>query len=168
MSSVLEHNGLHPDSHDKCLEDGRICDNNKRPDFVFHRNGYVVVLEVDERQHAKNFISGTSSYTCECELSRMILIHQTLGQPVIFFRYNPDGYIDVNGDHHPPSNTVERDTRVVDYLKRLMTHWDQMLVISEGLYVYYFYYDGAPVDIGHDAVPDKYVVDYMNQTVTKL
>ena len=42
-------------------------------------------MEVDENQH--------KSYPCECEQTRMIMIHQSFGgTPIIFIRFNPDDY----------------------------------------------------------------------------
>lgn len=56
------------------------------PDLVFVSNNgtHYVILEVDEKQH--------KSYNVECECNRMVNIGQSLGQPVMFIRYNPNKY----------------------------------------------------------------------------
>lgn len=55
---------------------------NERPDFLFYCDGYVLVLEVDEKQHKYE----------PCDVIRMKNMSQVLGEPTIFIRYNPDMY----------------------------------------------------------------------------
>ena len=73
-------------SYDKPIDNG-IC-NKYRPDFVFESNNsaFSIVIEVDEHMHKRG------EYTPECEEIRMINISQSLGQPTIFIRFNPDPY----------------------------------------------------------------------------
>ena len=108
----LEMNGYKIISCDKRI-DGGVC-GKERPDFVLEtKNGFFVIIEVDEFQH--------SSYTPECENARMINISQSLGGPTMFIRYNPDKY------------TVEkskRDVRPSDRLKILKKWLDDCLVMS--------------------------------------
>lgn len=54
-----------------------------RPDFTFECAGHVVVLEVDELEHAR------PGY--ECDNRRMLDVYNAYGgTPVVFVRYNPD------------------------------------------------------------------------------
>ncbi len=54
-----------------------------RPDFTFECAGHVVVLEVDELEHAQ------PGY--ECDNRRMLDVFNAYGgTPVVFLRYNPD------------------------------------------------------------------------------
>lgn len=54
-----------------------------RPDFVFDSPSHVVVLEVDELEHAQ------PGY--ECDNRRMLDVFNAYGgTPVVFLRYNPD------------------------------------------------------------------------------
>jgi len=80
-------------SYDKILNDGN-C-GKERPDFVFNsiHNTHKIVLEVDEFQH--------SSYAEECECIRMFNIGQTIGEPTIFIRYNPDKYKTFKKTYNP-------------------------------------------------------------------
>ena len=75
-------------SHDR-IPDGSCI--KRRPDFLFDAGTHFVILEIDENQH--------KSYSPECEVTRMINIAQDTGGglPVVFIRYNPDRYIDING-----------------------------------------------------------------------
>lgn len=87
-------------SYDKPIDNG-IC-NSHRPDFVFesNNNSFSIVLEVDEHMHKRG------EYTPECEEIRMINISQSLGQPTIFIRFNPDSY---HKDGQKISNHVPLD-----------------------------------------------------------
>jgi hypothetical protein len=56
----------------------------ERPDFVFDYITYVVIIEVDEGQHKPR----------KCEWTRMFNLANTyVGIPVLFLRFNPDGFI---------------------------------------------------------------------------
>lgn len=71
-----------------------------RPDFVWEMPGHVVVLEVDEQQHAYPGYS--------CENKRMLDIWNSYGgMPVVMIRMNPDAF------------KLEGTTRKVSWEKRL-------------------------------------------------
>lgn len=72
---------------DKVLKGG--C-SKKRPDIFIERYSHAIIVEVDENQH-KNY---------SCENKRMMEIFEDLGnRPVVFIRFNPDEYIDANGQN---------------------------------------------------------------------
>ncbi len=72
---------------DKKIQDG--C-SKRRPDLLLDLGTHIVIVEVDENKHTK--------YECSCENKRLMEISQDLGhRPVIFIRFNPDGYTDENG-----------------------------------------------------------------------
>ena len=54
--------------------------------------GYqVIIVEVDENQHG--------TYDCSCENKRIMQLSQDVGhRPLIFIRFNPDAYINSNGE----------------------------------------------------------------------
>jgi hypothetical protein len=52
------------------------------PDFLFELKEYIIILEVDEKQHRR--------YCSKKELKRMADIKQKLDKKVKFIRYNPD------------------------------------------------------------------------------
>jgi hypothetical protein len=53
-----------------------------RPDFLFKCDNYYIILECDEDAH--------STYSPDCEITRMNLIISILDKPIRFIRYNPD------------------------------------------------------------------------------
>lgn len=68
---------------DKKVADG--C-SKRRPDLLLDLGYQVLMLEIDENQH--------QAYDCSCENKRLMELSQDIGhRPVIFIRFNPDGYI---------------------------------------------------------------------------
>jgi len=63
----------------------------KRPDFLIDFGTYVVIIEVDENQHA--------SYTCENKRT-MTLFKDVGNRPLVMLRFNPDVYTDEKGIRH--------------------------------------------------------------------
>ena len=73
------------------IEDRQIQDgcSKRRPDLLIDMGTPVIIVEIDENKHDR--------YECECENKRMMEISQDLEhRPVVFIRFNPDGYIDYN------------------------------------------------------------------------
>ena len=71
---------------DKQIQDG--C-SRKRPDLLLDLGYQVIVVEIDENQHA--------SYDCSCENKRLMLLSQDIGhRPMVFIRFNPDDYLSNN------------------------------------------------------------------------
>jgi hypothetical protein len=69
-------------STDKTIQDG--C-SKKRPDLLLDLGIQVIIIEVDENQHNK--------YDCSCENKRLMELSQDIGhRPLVFIRFNPDGY----------------------------------------------------------------------------
>ena len=62
------------------------------PDVLIRCPSHVIVIEVDENQHV--------SYSCSCENKRLVQIWQDVNAgipegeylPIVFIRFNPDGY----------------------------------------------------------------------------
>jgi hypothetical protein len=88
-----------------------ICDRT-RPDFLWDVGTHVVILEVDEDQHADR-----QEY---CECARMRNITETLMRPTIFIRYNPDAFkqngMNVVVHHH---KRMEKLTKWIKQLKEM-------------------------------------------------
>jgi hypothetical protein len=62
----------------------------RRPDIVFDFGSHVVIIEIDEHRHRHKRYS--------CETKRMFQIMQDTGcRPIIFVRFNPDGYTNKRG-----------------------------------------------------------------------
>ena len=68
---------------DKKINDG--C-SRRRPDLLLDLGYQVIIVEIDENQHA--------DYDCSCENKRIMELSQDVGhRPIIFIRFNPDKYI---------------------------------------------------------------------------
>ena len=68
---------------DKRIVDG--C-SRRRPDMLCDLGTHIVVVEVDENQHA--------DYECSCENKRLMELSQDVGhRPTVFIRFNPDDYV---------------------------------------------------------------------------
>jgi hypothetical protein len=73
---------------DKRVQDG--C-SRRRPDLLLDMGSHVIIIEVDENKH--------STYDCACEHRRLMELSQDLQhRPIIFIRFNPDAYTDINGN----------------------------------------------------------------------
>lgn len=72
---------------DKKIADG--C-SRKRPDLLLDLGYQVIIIEVDEDKHI--------GYDNSCENQRIMELSQDVShRPIVFIRFNPDGYIDENG-----------------------------------------------------------------------
>lgn len=73
---------------DKRIQDG--C-SKRRPDLLLDLGTHIIIVEIDENKH--------SEYDCSCENKRLMEISRDLDhRPIIFIRFNPDDYIDINGN----------------------------------------------------------------------
>ncbi len=69
---------------DRTINDG--C-SKKRPDLLLDLGYQIIIIEIDENQH--------ESYDCSCENKRLMELSKDVGhRPIIFIRFNPDGYFD--------------------------------------------------------------------------
>jgi len=73
---------------DKKVQDG--C-SKRRPDLLLDMGSHIIIVEIDENAH--------TDYDCSCENKRLMEISQDLGfRPIIFIRFNPDDYMNKNGN----------------------------------------------------------------------
>lgn len=71
----------------KKVQDG--C-SKRRPDLLVDLGDQVVIIEIDENQHI--------DYDCSCENKRLMELSKDVGhRPIVFIRFNPDGYINNEG-----------------------------------------------------------------------
>lgn len=165
LHCVLCAMGIPPTVHDRQLDYASICGVRQRPDFYYECGSIAVIVECDERQHAYYTINANPeaprhSYECTCEFSRMIAIHQTVGLPTIFVRYNPDRFTDARGEVVETPGNDTRDQRCAEYVRRLLNYLNRSpegAYKLEGLYVIYLNYDGQMENI-----PEGYRVDYFD------
>jgi hypothetical protein len=75
-------------SADKTIPDG--C-SGKRPDLILDLGTHVIIVEIDENKH--------SGYNCSCENKRLMELSKDLDhRNMIMIRFNPDSYVDNNGN----------------------------------------------------------------------
>jgi hypothetical protein len=98
---------------DRRVEEG--C-SSRRPDLLLDLGYQVIIIEVDENQH--------QAYDCSCENKRIMEISQDVGhRPLIFIRFNPDDYIDIEGNDINTCWSVERKTGLMIIKKSEMEEW---------------------------------------------
>lgn len=62
----------------------------RRPDLLLDLGSHIIIVEVDENKHA--------FYDCTCENKRLMELSQDLQyRPLIFIRFNPDDYTNIEG-----------------------------------------------------------------------
>ena len=121
-------------SIDQVLPQTRECIGSKmyRPDIAYQRDeGYYIIVEVDEKQH------NTESYK-RCDLPRMINLHQDIGAPVYFIRYNPDEY-SKDGKKKNPTDNARKKT-LTNWIKWVKDYAKEDKV-TDGLHVLYLFYN---------------------------
>ena len=73
---------------DKKIADG--C-SKRRPDLLLDLKSHIIIVEVDEKKH--------SSYDSSNDNKRVTeLLKDVNNRPIVFIRFNPDNYIDNNGN----------------------------------------------------------------------
>ena len=88
---------------DKQVKDG--C-SSKRPGLLLDLGYQIVIVEVDENQHNK--------YDCSCENKRLMELSQDLGhRPIIFIRFNPDDYVNINNERVRSCWSITKKTGIV-------------------------------------------------------
>jgi hypothetical protein len=125
----------------------------RRPDFVYHCGDHIVIIEVDEDQHKSYSNCGsTREEKLAGENRRMFEIFQIFqGLPVVFLRYNPDGF-----------RVNQKTMKVSDRIRhRILVQWIKKCLreFQPGLLVKYLYYDDFnETDIGLIQIQEKDVL----------
>lgn len=90
----------------------------RRPDCFIEKYTHSVIIEIDENQH--------TDYNTTCEEARINELYTDLAdRPIIFIRFNPDGYVDENGEHHKSSFKYHKNLGVP--MVRSQKEWDYRL-----------------------------------------
>jgi len=88
---------------DKVVQDG--C-SKRRPDLLLDLGYQIIIIEVDENQH--------TNYDCSCENKRLMELSQDLEhRPIVFIRFNPDDYININNDKVRSCWSITKITGIV-------------------------------------------------------
>jgi hypothetical protein len=104
---------------DKKVEDG--C-SRRRPDLMCDLGYQVIIVEVDENQH--------TDYDCSCENKRIMQLSQDIGhRPIIFIRFNPDTYINSNGDKITSCWGITPKTGILKIKNNKNDEWDKRLTV---------------------------------------
>lgn len=104
------------------IADKRVADgcSGKRPDLLVDMGSHIVIVEVDENKHG--------NYECSCENKRLMQLSQDLGhRPIVFLRFNPDEYTDVDGVKHKSCWKMNRQTGILSINKALAKEWNTRL-----------------------------------------
>ena len=113
---------------------------------------HVLVVEVDENQHTE--------YECSCENKRLMELSKDVGhRPLIFIRFNPDGYIDIRDIKIKSCWIMNKQSGILYVPKIKQTEWDKRLFILKEMVEYWIhqrpekmveivqlFYDGTPTN----------------------
>jgi hypothetical protein len=100
---------------DKIIQGG--C-SKRRPDLLLDLNYQIIIVEIDENQHA--------DYDCSCENKRIMELSQDLGhRPIVFIRFNPDDYLNGNINVTSCWGTDKNGICVIKKSKK--NEWDKRL-----------------------------------------
>jgi hypothetical protein len=101
--------------------DKRILDgcSLRRPDLFLDMGSHVLVVEIDENQH--------TDYDTSCENRRLMEISQDIGhRPVVFIRFNPDGYIDEAGTKVRSCFAADK-SGIMKVVKTRQSEWNERI-----------------------------------------
>mgnify|MGYP007022321552 CR=1 FL=1 len=102
---------------DKKIQDG--C-SRRRPDLMCDFGTHIVILEIDENAH--------SNYDCSCENKRLMEISKDLNhRPIIFIRFNPDGYTNKEGEKIKSCWRANKNTGILQINQRKITEWNNRI-----------------------------------------
>ena len=100
-----------------------------QPDLLCDLGDQVLMVEIDENQHA--------TYDCSCENKRLMELSRDVGhRPLVVIRFNPDRYVDAHGQKHTSCFGVDgRGMVCVAASKR--TEWDDRLACLRSTVLYW-------------------------------
>jgi len=102
---------------DKKVEDG--C-SRRRPDLICDLGYQVIIVEVDENMH--------ENYDCSCENKRIMQLSQDIGhRPLIFIRFNPDDYINLNNEKITSCWGTTPKTGILKIKNNKINEWNNRL-----------------------------------------
>ena len=102
---------------DKKVEDG--C-SKRRPDLICDLGYQVIIVEVDENQH--------TDYDCSCENKRIMQLSEDVGhRPIVFIRFNPDAYTNLNNEKITSCWGVTPKTGILKIKNNKNNEWTERL-----------------------------------------
>jgi hypothetical protein len=118
--------------NEKLIINKKIYDgiSKRRPDIMFELKTHNIIIEIDEDQH--------QYYECICENKRIMEISQDLKhKPIIFIRFNPDNYIDNNGNKVNSCWTINKQSGILFVCSENKKQWEIRLEILKTTIQYY-------------------------------
>jgi hypothetical protein len=108
--------------NDKKVQDG--C-SKRRPDLLLDMGSHIIIVEIDENGH--------TAYDCSCENKRLMEISQDLGfRPIVFIRFNPDDYVDKEGNKIKSCWKLNKTTGLVVLDLKKINEWcERITVLTE-------------------------------------
>ena len=105
---------------------------NYQPDLLCDLGDQVLMVEIDENQHA--------TYDCSCENKRLMELSRDIGhRPLVVIRFNPDKYVDAHGVKHTSCFGVD-GRGMVCVAKRKRDEWDDRLACLRSTISYWMTY----------------------------
>jgi hypothetical protein len=112
---------------DKKINDG--C-SKRRPDLLLDLGYQLIIVEVDENQHI--------DYDCSCENKRIMELSQDVGhRPIIFIRFNPDDYKNVNNENITSCFGMDNRSGVLIVKKSKQKEWNERLNVLKNVIEYW-------------------------------
>lgn len=100
------------------VADKRVLDgcSKRRPDLLLDMGTHIIIIEVDENRHA--------DYDCSCENKRLMELSQDLQhRPIVFIRFNPDGYVDQDGNKIASCWKINNSLGIIQVTKNKRKEW---------------------------------------------
>ena len=112
---------------DKKVQDG--C-SKRRPDLLLDLGYQIIIIEIDENQHA--------DYDCSCENKRIMELSKDVGhRPIIFIRFNPDDYKNINNENITSCFGMDNRSGVLIVKKSKQKEWNERLNVLKNVIEYW-------------------------------
>ena len=112
---------------DKKVQDG--C-SKRRPDLLLDLGYQVLIVEIDENQHI--------DYDCSCENKRIMELSQDVNhRPIIFIRFNPDDYKNINNENITSCFGIDNRSGVLIVKKSKQKEWNERLNVLKNVIEYW-------------------------------
>jgi hypothetical protein len=100
-----------------------------QPDLLCDLGDQVLMVEIDENQHA--------TYDCSCENKRLMELSRDVGhRPLVVIRFNPDRYVDTRGQKHTSCFGVDGRGMVCVAASK-QTEWNDRLACLRSTVLYW-------------------------------
>jgi hypothetical protein len=92
----------------------------RRPDLFCDYGSHIIIIEIDENAH--------SSYDCSCDNKRLMQLSEDVKhKPIVFIRFNPDDYVNKNGEKIKSCWKINQNTGVIVIEPNKKKEWDERI-----------------------------------------